>query len=62
MAKHAEPIAPGVYSRADGATRAVSLVIDDGRTVVQYSDATGQHTTTVPAFRAWLRQPANLSQ
>lgn len=56
--RSAEPIAPGIYTRPDGATRAVTLVVDDGRTVVQYSDATGQHTTTIPAFRAWQRQPA----
>ncbi|CAO3358364.1 hypothetical protein [Azospirillum melinis] len=62
MAKRAKPIAPGVYVRDDGATRAVTLVIEDGRSVVQYSDDSGQHTTTVPAFRAWQRQSAALSQ
>lgn len=61
MGKRAEPIAPGVYTRPDGATRAVTLVIDDGRTLVQYSDTTGLHTTTIPAFRAWRRQPAGKS-
>ncbi|WP_395455659.1 hypothetical protein ACHMW5_11180 [Azospirillum melinis] len=60
MAKRAEPLAPDVYVRDDGAARAVTLVIEDSRSVVQYSDASGQHTTTVPAFRAWRRQPAAL--
>lgn len=62
MAKRAKPISPGVYVRDDGAARAVTLVIEDGRSVVQYSDSSGQHTTTVPAFRAWLRQPSSISQ
>lgn len=62
MARRAQPIAPGVYTRTDGAARAVTLVIEDGRTVVQYSDASGQHTTTIPAFRAWQRRPAAQSK
>jgi len=62
MAKRAEPIASGVYTRADGATRAVSLVIEDGCTVVQYSDAIGHNTTTIPSFRASQRLPADLSR
>jgi hypothetical protein len=55
MATCAKPIAPGVYVRDDGATRAVTLVIEDGRSVVQYSDA----STTPPRFRPFVRGSAS---
>lgn len=60
MAKRAEAISPGVYTRLDGQWRTVAMVIDDGRTVVNYRDEAGSHIATIPAFRAWLRQPTNL--